>query len=468
MFSDLLIPHDHSVLSNLHAMKNLYFNFFILTGVAGLLNGVSGQPADEFGERRRAVMEAMEPGSVMIIRSPSSSAMLDYSGQVGLLYYLTGLDEPACTLLLRPGRKGSSGQLTPATEILFISPVNSDRINWEAQTPGLEGAKARSGITDVRSNSETGDFLGKLLTIPFQAVYMEPDYPVSVMDPLSADEQLIKQARDHGATFPVKSPLTILNPLLSVKSGTEVGFIRNAVNITAGAQKEAARSIKQGIYEYQVDALINFIFFNNGSGSVAFPGIIGSGINSVVLHWMQNSRLMEEGDLVVVDCGAEKEMYCADITRTYPVSGKFSKRQRSIYEIVLKANEEAIKMVAPGVRMSEVSARADSVLAEGMFKIGLINDKRDFKKYYIHGLSHQIGLKNAYGGMASVLEPGMIITIEPGIYVREEKTGIRIEDDVLVTENGYEVLSKDAPKQPDEVEKLMKETGTDLSKFVIK
>jgi len=448
-------------------MKNLYLSFLILTGIVCLQSGVSAQPAGEFGDRRKAVTGRMESGSVMIIRSSSSSAMFDYSRQGGILYYLTGLDEPACTLILRPARKLSSGQIIPATETLFISPVNIEAIDWDAQTPGLEGAKTRSGITDVRSNSEATDYLGKLLALPYQFVYMETDATASVMDPLSGNEQLIKQAREHGASFQIKSPLALLNPLLSLKSGVETGFMRNAVNITAGAQREAARSIKPGIYEYQVDALINFIFYNNGSGSLSFPGIIGSGINSVVLHWMQNSRMMQEGDLVVVDCGAEKDMYCADITRTYPVSGKFNDRQRSIYEIVLKANEEAIKKVAPGVTMSAISARADSVLAEGMFKIGLINDKRDYKKYYIHGLSHQIGLKNAYGGMVSVLEPGMIITIEPGIYVREEKTGIRIEDDVLVTENGHEVLSKDAPKQVDEVEKLMKETGTDLSKFVI-
>ena len=449
-------------------MKNLYLTFLFLTGAFGLLNGVSGQPAEEFGDRRKAVMGKMEPGSVMIIRSSSSSAIFDYSRQGGILYYLTGLDEPACTLILRPGRKGPSGQITPSTELLFIAPVNSDRINWDAQTPGLEGARAISGIPDVRSNSEANDYLGKLLALPFQIVYMETDVTASIMDPLSGSEQLIKQAREHGATFEIKPPPALLNPLLSLKSGEEIRFMRNAVNITAGAQREAAKSIKPGIYEYQVDALINFIFYNNGSGSLSFPGIIGSGINSVVLHWMQNSRMMEAGDLVVVDCGSEKDMYCADITRTYPVSGKFSDRQRSIYEIVLKANEEAIKMVGPGVRMAEVNAKADSVLAEGMFKIGLIKDKRDFKKYYIHGLSHQIGLKNAYGGMVSVLEPGMVITIEPGIYVREEKTGIRIEDDVLVTENGCEVLSKDAPKQVDEIEKLMKETGTDLAKFIIK
>ncbi|MDP4224633.1 MAG: M24 family metallopeptidase, partial [Bacteroidota bacterium] len=220
--------------------------------------------------------------------------------------------------------------------------------------------------------------------------------------------------------------------------------------------------------EYQLEAVVRYVFSVNGSKSLSFPTIIGSGINSVVLHWMENSRKMEAGDLVVVDCGAEKDMYCADITRTYPVSGKYTERQKAIYDIVLNANEEAIKMVAPGVKMADVSHRADDIISEGLVRIGLIKDKSEFKKYYYHGLSHHIGLKDTESVIAGVLEPGMIITIEPGIYVREEKTGVRIEDDVLVTPTGYEVLSKNAPKQIPEIEKMMKEDGLEVSKNVIK
>jgi Xaa-Pro aminopeptidase len=223
-----------------------------------------------------------------------------------------------------------------------------------------------------------------------------------------------------------------------------------------------------GLYEYQLDAIIRYVFTINGSGSASFPGIIGSGINSEVLHWMENSRKMENGDIVVIDCGAEYQMYCADITRTIPVSGKYTERQKAIYKIVLKANEDAIKAIGPGVKFQTVSNKADSVLADGMVKIGLIKNKTEFKKYYYHSLSHNIGLKGAFGNSLDILEPGMIITIEPGIYVREEKTGVRIEDDVLVTETGYEVLSKNAPKQIAEIEKLMKEEGMNIPRNIIK
>lgn len=450
-------------------MKNLYYPFVFLVIFSGISEIIYSQTADEFTNRRKEVIGKMEPGSVLILRSSSVSGMFDYSRRGGYLYYLTGIDEPDCALILfAKSFQETSVPFGGGQEVFFIRPANTERINWDPQTLGLEGAKSRSGFSDVRPSTSMSSFIGLLLNYKLSALYMDVQKPASVNDPLSDDEQLIVKARDHGAVFRIMSPSLILDHMVSKKTPPEIELMRRVAAITAEAQCEAARSITAGLFEYQIDAIIRYVFSINGSGSVSFPGIIGSGINSVVLHWMENSRKMEDGDIVVVDCGAEYQMYCADITRSYPVSGKFTERQKAIYEIVLKANEEAIRAVAPGVKMAEVSAKADSVLSDGMFRIGLIKDRKDFKKYYYHGLSHQIGLKGATGGLATVLEPGMIITIEPGIYVREEKTGVRIEDDVLVTTNGYEVLSKNSPKQVSEVEILMKEKGTDIFKNILK
>jgi Xaa-Pro aminopeptidase len=425
-------------------MKNLHTTLIVLIFFFGVSSTINSQLAD-------------------------LSSRFDDSKRGGNFYYLPGINEPNCTLVLFSNDfQIQSLLLTGAKEVLFISPVNPNRVNWDAQPIGIEGARSKYGIEDARPASEASEFIGRLLAYNLKAVYMEIERSASINAPLSGDEQLIKMARDHGAIFTILSPVTIINPMLSRKSPSEIEFMRRVVDITAEAQREAIRSLKPGMYEYQLDAVIRYVFSVNRSRSVSFPTIIGSGINSVVLHWMENSRKMEEGDVVVVDCGAENEMYTADITRTYPVSGKYTNRQKAIYEIVLKANEEAIIMIAPGVKMADVSHRADSVLADGMLRIGLIKDKADFKKYYYHGLSHQIGLKDAFGGMVSILEPGMIVTIEPGIYVREEKTGVRIEDDVLVTDTGYEVLSKNAPKQIPEIEKLMKEDGMDVFKSMLK
>jgi Xaa-Pro aminopeptidase len=449
-------------------MKNLH-TLIVLICFFGVSNIINSQSAEEFRNRRKEVINKMEPRSVLLLRTTDLSARFDDSRRGGFFYYLTGINETNCTLVLFSSDLRLPPKLfTGAKEVLFIRPVNSDQVNWDAQTIGIEGAKSKYGIEDARPNSEASEFIGRLLVYNINAVYMEMERSASVTAPMTGDEQLIKMARDHGAAFTILSPVTILNPLLSIKSPAEIEFTRRAVDITAEAQREAMRSLKPGMYEYQLDAVIRYVFSVNGSRSVSFPTIIGSGINSVVLHWMENSRKMEEGDLVVVDCGAENEMYTADITRTYPVSGKYTNRQKAIYEIVLKANEEAIKMIAPGVKTADVSHKADSVLADGMVRIGLIKDKADFKKYYYHGLSHQIGLKDAFGGLVSILEPGMIITIEPGIYVREEKIGVRIEDDVLVTATGYEILSKNSPKQIADIEKLMKEKGMDVFKNVLK
>jgi Xaa-Pro aminopeptidase len=161
-------------------------------------------------------------------------------------------------------------------------------------------------------------------------------------------------------------------------------------------------------------------------------------------------------------------MYGSDITRTYPANGKYTARQKEIYELVLKANEEAIKMVAPGVEFSDISKRVEDILGEGMVAAGLIDDRNDFKKYYYHGLGHFIGLANARGASLGKLEPGMVLTIEPGVYIREEKLGVRIEDDVLVTETGFEVLSSNAPKTVADIEKMMSEKGTNILKNLVK
>ena len=450
-------------------MKNLHITLMVVLFSFGINGVANSQSAMEFGNRRKEVINKMEPGSVMLLRTPLTSARFDESRPGGSFYYLTGINEPNCVLVLFssdfPVRAGA---MANSKEVLFIRPVNSDRMNWDAQTIGIEGAEIKYGLSDVRPYSEASDFIGRLLALNLKVVYMDMEKSTSLNDPMSGDEQLIKMARDRGATFKVLPAETILSPLLSRKSPAEIEYMKSVVNITAEAQREALRSLKAGMYEYQLDAIIRYVFSVNGSGSVSFPTIIGSGINSVVLHWMENSRKMEDGDLVVVDCGAEKDMYCADITRTYPVSGKFTDRQKAVYNIVLKANEEAIKMIGPGVKTADISLKADSVLSDGMVRIGLIKERAEFKKYYYHGLSHQIGLKDSFGGLVAVLEPGMIITIEPGIYIREEKTGVRIEDDVLVTDTGYDILSMNAPKQIPEIEKLMKEEGLNVLRNVIK
>ena len=209
------------------------------------------------------------------------------------------------------------------------------------------------------------------------------------------------------------------------------------------------------MYEYELEAILEYTFKKNGARRSGFCPIIGSGPFSCILHYNKNDRKTNPGELVVIDIGAEYKMYTADITRTIPISGKFSQRQKEIYNIVLKAHDEAISLIKPGIRKNEIHNKAVDIISDGLVNLGLIKDKKEYKKYYMHGTSHPIGLDVHDPSVSRILKPGMIITIEPGIYIREENLGIRIEDDVLVTETGYEILSKDTPVTIEEIENLM-------------
>ncbi|MCS6955641.1 MAG: M24B family metallopeptidase, partial [Candidatus Calescibacterium sp.] len=240
---------------------------------------------------------------------------------------------------------------------------------------------------------------------------------------------------------------------------------------------ESMKNVKPGMYEYEVEAIIESIFRKHGAYSSAYNPIIGSGINSTILHYNDNNALMKDGDLLLIDAGAEYNYYASDITRTFPINGKFSPEQKAVYEIVLKAQIEAIKMAKPGVKFHDIHDLTVKILSEGMLDIGLLKgsldeviEKEYYKKFYMHRTSHWLGIDVHDRGLYYVknksreLQKGMILTIEPGLYIQENVTdvpkefigiGIRIEDDILITENGNENLSERVPKSIDAIENLM-------------
>src|SRR5204863_4600362 len=233
--------------------------------------------------------------------------------------------------------------------------------------------------------------------------------------------------------------------LRQVKSPTEIALLEKAIQITIKAQQAAAQTIGPRAMEYEVEAALEFEFRRGGAERPGFPSIVGSGPFSTILHYDKNTRRMEAADVIVVDIGAEYSGYSADVTRTYPVSGKFSPRQREIYQIVLDAQKAAIAKVKPGARIGDLHQAA----------MGYIRSK-GYDKYFIHGTSHHIGLEvHDVGDTSRPFEPNMVVTVEPGIYIPEEQIGVRIEDDVLVTPTGYRVLS-DFPKEAAEIEALVK------------
>ena len=260
---------------------------------------------------------------------------------------------------------------------------------------------------------------------------------------------------------------SILVDLREVKTEEELTFLQKAIDITAAAHREAFRSIEPGLREYEVEAVIEYVYHREGAEYPGFPSIVGSGENSIILHYQSNRRTMEDGDVVVMDIGAEYRGYSADVTRTVPVSGRFSQPQEQIYRSVLEAQEAAIAAAVPGASFQELNAAASAVLADQLEQLGLISGPGELRRFFPHGVSHYLGLDVHDVGNYGPLRPGTVITIEPGIYVPPTEgvdeqwwnIGVRIEDDILITEDGPVVLSKKAPKTIEEIEALMAEPG---------
>src|SRR5262245_26780042 len=374
--------------------------------LATLAFAIEKEPLQEYRLRRERLAQRIK-GNVLVLRAAPDQELVKYQQEKNF-YYLTGFDEPNAILLL-------DAASDPPQEFLFLPERRSGEERWTGPKlgPGTEGEKV-SGFSKVLSSTEF-------------------------------DSALKKAAERAKAVFGLKDVESDIAYLRQVKSATEIGLLEKAIQITLKGQQAAARNIAAGVMEYEVEAALEYEFRRNGAERPGFPSIVGSGPYSTILHYDKSERRMQAGDVVVVDVGAEYAGYSADVTRTYPVSGKFSPRQREIYQIVLSAQKEAIAKIKPGARISDLHQAA----------MGYIRSK-GYEKYFIHGTSHHIGLEvHDVGDTARPLEPNMVITVEPGIYIPEEQIGIRIEDDVLVTPTGYRVLSA-FPKEIAEVEALVK------------
>lgn len=245
--------------------------------------------------------------------------------------------------------------------------------------------------------------------------------------------------------------------LRTVKSKEEVELITKAIEVTNTGILSMMKNAKPGMMEYEIEAYFDFELKRNGIKDFAFPTIAAAGVNGTILHYGENNSKTADGDLLLLDLGAQYKYYNADISRTFPVNGKFTERQKAIYNIVLKANEEVMKAVKPGVTTLDLQKTAKAVLSEGCKAIGLIKEDSEIDRYYYHGVAHPLGLDTHDVGPRGIeLKAGMIITDEPGLYIEEEKIGIRIEDDILVTEDGYVNLSKNIIKSVEDIENYMK------------
>ena len=364
-------------------------------------------------------------------------------------FYLTGLErENTAFLAYKTAEK--------TREFLFIEEPDPLSERWTGKMPTVEEAWTISGIEDVRyTDSLEGAISSFMGRFRVEQAYFDlyrcqmndlPDYNLVMAE-------RFRQAYPHVI---LKDLHTACVPLREQKDAQEVESIRKAVDITRQGLEYVMKNLKPGMMEYQVQADFEYTCRRLGAKRQAFPTIAGSGINGCMMHYETNHCEVQDGSLILLDLGAKVENYCSDITRTYPANGKFSPRQREIYELVLKANEAVAAAAKPGITTKDLNDVACQVLGEGLIAMGMIQDISEVKKYYMHSVSHPIGIDVHDISLAGdVLAPGWVISNEPGLYIDEEAIGIRIEDDLLITEDGCEVLSKNIIKDPDEIEAFM-------------
>lgn len=366
-------------------------------------------------------------------------------------FYLTGLETPNSWLVM------VAHSNAPDQVILFVPPRDETQEQWTGPLLSTAEAAAQSGIRDVRSSVTVADDVARLLNGRPQLYVKLPGLAHETCDPVDVIRQ-----KDCYWLFlqPLKpQPLELrdvhaqIAALRLVKDEDELRRMRRAIAITDAALRYAMQHYKPGAWEYEIEAGIEQVFHESGAERVGFPTIVGSGPNSTTLHYDKSRRRTQAGDLVVMDMGAEYGYYTADVTRTMPISGKFSPRQRALYDLVLGAQQAAIDSVRPGMTLP----RLDEIAREYMQRhSGTLCGQRTCDDYFIHGVGHWLGMDvHDPGSMGAPFAPGMVVTVEPGVYLPNEQLGIRIEDDVLVTSSGHEVLSDAAPRRADEIERLM-------------
>lgn len=421
------------------------------------------EPNSAYAERRAKLMSNLD-GPVVLTgytgREESSQASI--FAQEENFYYLTGHNEERAALILLPpaGSPAKKDDFEGAREIFFLPEKDPAKEKWNGlrMSPTDPGIQARTGFADVRASGEIRAVVERLAKfypnfytiLPYEREMGGYPHERDTLDwlKLAAPQAAIKDVRSN------------INDLREVKSPTEIALLRRAIDLSLDAHFAAMRMMRPGVWEYQVAAKMVEVHAMGGSEAEAYAPIVGAGPNSTALHYDKLDRKIEDGDIVVLDVGAQYSGYAADITRTLPANGKFSPRQREIYDIVLGAQNAAMTVLKPGATMCRKGkdANAYKIAYDYINSHGKDKNGKPLGQYFIHGLGHNIGLDvHDPGDLCRPLRVGQVVTVEPGIYIPDENLGVRIEDDVLITETGYELLSARLPRTVEEIEKIMAE-----------
>ena len=432
----------------------------LLLCLAPLAGAWEHEPNSVFAERRAKLMAAVGAPIVIFGYTGHEEANPSYVFmQEENFYYLTGHNEEGAALLLVPESAVQKGWTGPR-EILYLPPRDLDEEKWNGPRIGPDdpGIKEKTGFADVETFAKLHDALAAIEK-DSPTIYTELPDPHDDGYPHAANwSKWVKEVAPQATVKDVSSAVATLR---AVKSPGELALLQKAIDASVDAHFAAMKMMRSGLYEYQVAAKMVEIHGEAGCETEAYAPIVGSGINSTVLHYNKLDRKIDGGEVVLLDVAGQYSGYAADITRTLPADGKYTPRQREIYDIVLGAQNAALAALKPGATFGGLQRIAmDYINSHGKDK-----EDRTLGRYYIHGLSHHLGLNvHDPSGPSRPLEAGMVITVEPGIYIPEENIGVRIEDDVLVTPTGYKLLTARLPRLPDEIEKIMAEGKADREK----
>ena len=426
-----------------------------------------------FARRRQRLTHQLADGAVIITAGRDSARNNDVDHefrQQSSFWYLTGFDEPDAVAVLRPGAEEPF--------VLFVRPYDPQFEVWVGYRAGVEGAVEKHGADAAYPIEDVKEELPKLLE-EVETVYYglgsDADMDDLILD-LTRRRRGMAQ-RGGKALVTIQDPKHAIDRMRLIKEDSEVANMQRAIDVTHEGFRAAMGTTGAGRYEYQVQAEMESVFRRLGSPRNAYPSIVASGVNSCTLHYVTNRERLRDGDLLLIDAGAEVDYYAADITRTWPVGGKFSAEQRAVYDVVLEAQRQAFAECRPGALFDDVHLAALKTLVQGLVDLGALEgsidgliEDRAFRPYYMHGTSHWLGLdvhdagQYRVGETSAELRPGMVFTVEPGLYFGPLATdspaalrgiGIRIEDDVLITGDGHRNLSAAIPSSPEDVEALV-------------
>ena len=396
-------------------------------------------PPSEYADRRNRLLKALQGGAAVVFAGEGSAPLLGKWRADFNFQYLTGIDgEPGAAVVFDPQNPTPDKRVT-----LFLRPLNPEVERWDGYRESIgTPLKETTGIPTI---FRTGALPRTLTTIARRTKHLACLHPFSTYPaPVSPDLAVFRQVSERIPGVRIDDQTELLPRLRAVKSAGELALMRNAAAATARGYEYAVRAIRPGASERDVDRALENGYRDGGAEGVSYNSIVGTGLNATVLHYMDNKATLQAGDLLLIDSAASYRGYAADVTRTYPVSGKFTPEQRDVYEVVLAAMLASIKITKAGTRMTDVDAAARNVI-----------DKAGYGDAFIHGIGHQLGLEVHDVTPDGPLKPGMVVTIEPGIYLPEQRMGIRIEDDILVTAKGNENLTAMIPKTAKDVESLL-------------